>query len=86
MRADIDRVAQRIIKALSKPYVIQGIRIDFITPSIGAGTYPDDGPDAQALLKNADSAMYKAKEKRNCFVAFKKNVHQSEDLKQESAG
>lgn len=86
LRANIDRVAQRIIKSLSKPYIIQGNRIDFITPSIGAGTFPDDGSDAQALLKNADSAMYKAKEQRNCFVAFAKNARQSGHLKQGIAG
>jgi diguanylate cyclase (GGDEF)-like protein/PAS domain S-box-containing protein len=64
-----EKVAARILKSLSKPYFIQGFKIDYVTPSIGAGTYPQDGQDADILLKNADCAMYKAKKKRNCFVS-----------------
>jgi diguanylate cyclase (GGDEF)-like protein len=74
VKPNIQRIADRILQSLSKPYIIQGIRIDFVTPSIGAGTYPHDGPDAQSLLKSADNAMYKAKEKRNCFVAYEKPI------------
>ena len=68
-KTKLEKVASRILKALSRPYTIQGIKIDFVTPSIGASTYPEDGQDADVLLKNADCAMYKAKEKRNCFVS-----------------
>jgi diguanylate cyclase (GGDEF)-like protein/PAS domain S-box-containing protein len=68
-KTNLEKVAARILKSLSKPYTIQGLKIDFVTPSIGASTYPEDGQDADILLKNADSAMYKAKEKRNCFVS-----------------
>jgi diguanylate cyclase (GGDEF)-like protein/PAS domain S-box-containing protein len=68
-KTNLEKVAARVLKTLSKPYTIQGIKIDFVTPSIGAGTYPEDGQDAEILLKNADGAMYKAKEKRNCFVS-----------------
>jgi diguanylate cyclase (GGDEF)-like protein len=70
VRPNLDKVASRILECLSKPYIIQGIKIDFVTPSIGASTYPDDGHDAETLLKHADSAMYKAKEKRNCFFPY----------------
>ena len=69
-RSNLDKVASRVLKCLSKPYIIQGIKIDFVTPSIGASTYPDDGHDAETLLKHSDSAMYKAKEKRNCFFSY----------------
>jgi len=60
----------RIQKKLSIPYSIKGIEICFVTSSIGLSTYPDDGPDAETLLKHADTAMYKAKEEGNCFIRF----------------
>jgi len=72
VKPNVERVAGRLLKCLSKPYIIQGIKIDFVTPSIGSSTYPDDGHDAETLLKHADSAMYKAKETRNNFVAYGK--------------
>ena len=36
--------------------------------SIGIGVYPVDGQDIDALIKEADSAMYSAKIRRNCYV------------------
>jgi len=63
-----EHVALRIQKGLSKPYFIQGIRIDFVASSIGVSTYPDDGQDAETLLKQADRAMCLAKEEGNRFV------------------
>jgi len=63
-----ERVAERIIEHLSKPYKVQGINIDFISASVGISVFPNDGRDAQMLLKHADMAMYKAKESKNCFV------------------
>ncbi len=70
VKSDPEKVALRIQKKLSIPYSIQGIEICFVTSSIGLSTYPDDGPDAETLLKHADTAMYKAKEKGNCFIRF----------------
>lgn len=67
-RSGPEHVAMRIQKGLSKPYFIQGIRIDFVASSIGVSTYPDDGLDAETLLKQADRAMYLAKEEGNRFV------------------
>ncbi len=65
-----EKVAERIVDCLSMTYKIQGISIEFISTSVGISIYPDDGHDAQTLLKSADLAMYKAKEQRNCFVRF----------------
>ncbi len=65
-----EKLAERLIRSLGKIYDIQGIRIGFVTPSIGISTYPDDGHDAETLLKHADSAMYKAKEERNSFYVY----------------
>jgi len=66
------KVAQRIIETLSKPYHLSGITIEFVTPSIGIGIYPDDGRDIETLLKHADEAMYKAKEKGRAYVHYGK--------------
>lgn len=67
---DSEPVARRIIQALSEPMTIGGREL-FITPSIGIATYPVDGKDAETLIKNADAAMYKAKEEgRNCIQFY----------------
>lgn len=54
-------IAGKILKSLSARYVIDGHDI-FISCSIGITLYPDDGNEAEQLIRNADSAMYKAKE------------------------
>jgi diguanylate cyclase (GGDEF)-like protein/PAS domain S-box-containing protein len=53
--------AQKILDTLSRPYLINQQEV-FISASIGISLYPDDGDNALALLKNADIAMYRAKE------------------------
>jgi len=53
-------VADRILAALSIPVLLDGYNV-FTTPSIGIAIFPDDGEDADILLKNADTAMYQAK-------------------------
>jgi diguanylate cyclase (GGDEF)-like protein/PAS domain S-box-containing protein len=53
--------AQKIIDALTKPYIINDQEL-FVTASIGISLYPGDGENAITLLKNADIAMYRAKE------------------------
>ncbi len=57
---DVYIVAQKIIKALNRPFHITGREV-YISGSIGASLYPDDAADFEELIKNADSAMYKAK-------------------------
>ncbi|MDP2109560.1 MAG: EAL domain-containing protein, partial [Thiobacillus sp.] len=58
---DVPVVAQKILKAMSAPFDINGRELH-ITCSIGIASYPKDGEDSQTLLKNADAAMYRAKE------------------------
>lgn len=58
-REAIAPVSQRILDAMTRPFVIDGQEIS-ITASIGISVYPDDG---RTLLRNADIAMYRAKEK-----------------------
>jgi diguanylate cyclase (GGDEF)-like protein/PAS domain S-box-containing protein len=57
---DADVCAAKILSALSVPVNIERHDL-YITASIGIATYPEDGQDADTLLKNADLAMYHAK-------------------------
>jgi diguanylate cyclase (GGDEF)-like protein len=67
-------VSQKLIDALSAPFVIAG-REYRITASIGVSTYPADSSDGEGLLKNADIAMYRAKEQgRNAFEFFSTQI------------
>jgi predicted signal transduction protein with EAL and GGDEF domain len=54
------RIAERILNLFKEPFRISD-REMFISTSIGIAFYPDDGDDVETLLKNADTAMYKAK-------------------------
>lgn len=65
------QIADKILAALAAPHII-GEHELHVTTSIGISVYPADGQDAEALLKNADTAMYSAKEKgRNNYQYFK---------------
>nr|WP_243429226.1 EAL domain-containing protein [Defluviitalea raffinosedens] len=56
----IIKTAEKIIKLFELPFIIHGKEL-FITTSMGIGIYPYDGTDSETLIKNADTAMYKAK-------------------------
>lgn len=58
---ETDMTARRIAEALGRSIVIGGQSF-FVSASIGISMYPNDGEDAETLLKSADSAMYQAKE------------------------
>ncbi|MBY6241411.1 EAL domain-containing protein [Methylosinus sp. Sm6] len=60
-RRAIEATARRILAAFHKPFMVHGHRLDVRT-SIGVSCYPGDGDDATTLIKNADLAMYRAKE------------------------
>ena len=53
-------VAEKILKDLSQAYIIDGFSL-FTSPSIGISFFPEDGDNMNAILKNADAAMYQAK-------------------------
>jgi diguanylate cyclase (GGDEF)-like protein len=64
------KLAERIVDALAMPLSMDGQPI-LLTASLGISVYPDDGDDLDTLLKNADTAMYAAKEKgRNTYQFF----------------
>ncbi|WP_041523965.1 putative bifunctional diguanylate cyclase/phosphodiesterase [Gilvimarinus agarilyticus] len=64
---DVRFVANKLLVQIARPIEVSGHEIS-ITASIGISVYPDDGDVTDELLKNADIAMYKAKEagKNNC--------------------
>ena len=59
---DVALTVDKILTALSTPHRIEQRDLN-VTVSIGIGVYPDDGKDAETLLKNADAALFHAKAK-----------------------
>lgn len=66
----VSQIIERILRAIEKPCLIDGYEY-LITSSIGVSLFPDDGKTASDLLKNADAAMYRAKQiGRNTYEFF----------------
>jgi diguanylate cyclase (GGDEF)-like protein/PAS domain S-box-containing protein len=64
-------MAGRILRDVAKPHLVDQHELH-VTTSIGVSVFPDDGSDAETLIKNADTAMYQAKENgRQSFQFFK---------------
>jgi EAL domain-containing protein (putative c-di-GMP-specific phosphodiesterase class I) len=85
--SDITGVVNKLLVAVRKPLKNQGQEFS-LSASVGISTYPDDGNNAQTLLKNADIAMYRAKDRgRNDFQFYSSemNVHSVERLAMESS-
>jgi len=61
--------AEKLIESVGQPHLIGGHQL-LVTVSIGISLYPEDGVDAEMLMKNADTAMYHAKRagRNNCKV------------------
>ena len=55
-------VLERVLESISQPVEIDGYEV-CVSCSIGAAFFPDDGTDTETLLRNADAAMYEAKER-----------------------
>jgi diguanylate cyclase (GGDEF)-like protein len=84
---DLAQVAEKILVEVAEPMTVYGREFQ-ITASIGVSTCPVDGDDMQALLKNADIAMYRAKQQgKNTyqFYAAQMNPHSVERLELEAA-
>jgi diguanylate cyclase (GGDEF)-like protein/PAS domain S-box-containing protein len=72
---DAGKVARRIVESLAQSFSIEGREI-FVTASVGIAIFPVDGDSVDALLKNADSAMYHAKEQgRNNFQFYSNTLN-----------
>lgn len=83
---DLADIADKLLIAAALPFEIHGQECQ-LSASIGIATFPDDGRDAQTLMKNADIAMYRAKNKGKDnyqFYASEMNVHTIERLAYEA--
>jgi diguanylate cyclase (GGDEF)-like protein len=60
--ADAQQVAEKIMKTIAEPFVINGDLLD-VAASIGVAVYPDDDDDIETLIEKADLAMYAAKQR-----------------------
>ena len=58
---DAAKIARKICEAIHDPFWIDGREL-FVTTSVGVAVYPSDGHDGESLVRNADSAMYRAKD------------------------
>jgi diguanylate cyclase (GGDEF)-like protein len=65
----IKLIAHKVLQAVSIPMEIEGQSIQ-LTASIGISVYTSNADDATSLLRQADIAMYKAKQARNCYHVF----------------
>ncbi|ETN91586.1 Bacteriophytochrome cph2 [Gammaproteobacteria bacterium MOLA455] len=66
-------VAEKICRSVARPFVFMQQKM-FVTTSIGISIFPDDGEDVSALIKHADSAMFRAKEKRDDFCFYERGM------------
>jgi diguanylate cyclase (GGDEF)-like protein/PAS domain S-box-containing protein len=75
--AQANSVAEKVLETLTRPYEIQGHRL-YVTASIGITLFPGEGDTASEVLKQADTAMYRAKEAgRNTFRFYFANMQEA---------
>jgi len=67
--------AEKVMNTVSAPFVLDGHEV-FVNASVGIALSPEDGEDAESLLKNAGTAMYRAKEMgRNSYQLYSKTMN-----------
>jgi len=73
--ADVAVAANRILSAMAREIEVQGHMLS-VTSSLGISVFPDNGADPETLVKNADAAMYCAKENGNSFQFFTRDMNE----------
>ena len=68
-RAAVSTLCMRILVAMQQPFIILGQKYS-VGISLGISVYPDHAVDEEMLVRRADTALYRAKEKRNTFVIY----------------
>ena len=71
---DIVAVAEKVLRLFETPFEAEGEDV-YLSASIGIALYPDNGGDPSTLIKNADMAMYRAKEEKNSFAFFSEEMN-----------
>jgi len=75
--SDVGAMARKLLKILAEPFTLKTREL-FLSASIGVGLYPNDGTDAETLVANVDTAMYRAKEAgRNNFQFFTPHMQEA---------
>jgi len=79
--ANAQKVSRRVLELMSEPFVVNKQEL-YISTSIGIALFPDDGDNADDLMKNADIAMYHAKKSgRNNYQYFSKRLNEESIFK-----
>jgi len=79
---DAVRAAEKVLRAMAEPHLIGEHQLN-MTLSIGISIYPDDGDEVEAVLTNADTAMYHAKrDGRNNYKRFTREMNARLDTPQ----
>ena len=74
-RRDAAQAARQLVDSFTEPFELDGQEF-FLTASIGLATHPEDGEDADSLLRNADTAMYRTKAQGgNGFRAYTQSMN-----------
>jgi diguanylate cyclase (GGDEF)-like protein len=72
--SDAGLVAHKLVEACDQPFAVDGQTL-YVTASVGISLYPQDGTDVDTLLRNADAAMYRAKEQgRDTFRFYTEDL------------
>jgi diguanylate cyclase (GGDEF)-like protein/PAS domain S-box-containing protein len=67
-------VGRKLVDSIKEPFIVEGNEL-FVTGSIGISIYPEDGGNADVLIKNSDTAMYFTKEQgKNSFNRYNKDM------------
>jgi EAL domain-containing protein (putative c-di-GMP-specific phosphodiesterase class I) len=85
--AELGSIAARIVESVSNEFMVKGRSLG-VTCSLGISVFPEHGQDGETLIKNADSAMYCAKEKGSntlCFFTDEMNTRVMERLTLENS-
>ena len=81
---DVGTVAQKALRAVAQPYMLTHSEL-LITASVGIAVYPADGADADTLIRNADMAMYSAKEQGRNRYHSATSVMDAAELEEQGA-
>jgi len=73
--SDLEPALMNLLQVFNQPFTLDDKDL-VMTPSIGVAIYPDDGNDSSILLRNADHALYQAKDQGgNTFSYYNENIH-----------